>query len=73
MAGKTYNWKLYDVGGAVSNLDFSIRYLIVDLQTSVDRWAINLICIISPSELFHQRPTWVPYFDDGKYIALAHC
>lgn len=74
MAGSTYNWHLYDVGGAVSDLNlhffqlfqlsFSVgryRSLFITFQELLGVWSLNFS---------HQRQTWIPYFDDGECIGL---
>lgn len=72
MAGKKYHWKLYDVGGAVSDLHSTLMDISFFTSFSVDRCGYTYSPRCPISEISYQRPAWVPYFDDGKCPNAAH-
>ena len=48
MAGRTYNWKLYDVGGAVSGcISLYIRFLIFFSVGRCYKFLLQLLSLIS--------------------------
>jgi hypothetical protein len=64
LVGKTYHWKLYDVGGAVS--DLIAPMMDVTFDTTLAWTGVLIVLGVRVSSDPYQRSAWVPYFDDGK-------